>query len=182
MTVRPRSFVFAILIAGLLAWLLSPLLAAAPADPPVVDPAVLESLLPQPDGWSVVRQQSKHVATGEMTHSFADAVFRNGAMNVRVTIADTGGNETSLIALATMVMTLPDDFTGEVPPATTIRRLTIAGYPAAERWNAADSEGEVSVLIGKRFVVAVDGTKLDAADTLRRIVDAIDLKKIAELD
>jgi hypothetical protein len=182
MTLRPRSFVLAVIVAGLVAWLTAPLLARSPAGPPLVDPEVLESLLPAPEGWTVARRQNKQVLNPEYTHAFAEAVFTKGEMTVRLTIADTGANEGSLMALATMIMTLPEGFVGEVPPATTIRRLTIDGMPAAERWSAADLDGEFSVLINKRFVVAADGRKLDAVGTLRGIVGKVDLKRIAALN
>jgi hypothetical protein len=184
MTPRHRFPAFAIALAfGGLVWLApAPLVADVPAPGLVVDPAVLEPFLPAPDGWTVVRQHSKLVANPEYTHSFAEVSLSKGDSKVRLTIADTDGNQGSLMALATMILTLPDDFVGEVPPATVIRRVTIGGMPGAERWNAADLDGEVSVLIQKRFVIAADGTKLDALETLRRMVESIDFKKIAALN
>ena len=181
MTLRPRCFILAL---ALVVWghpFADSAIAGSSGTVAIVDPAVLEALLPAPDGWTIARQHSKQVIKPEYMHSFAEVILKREAMTVRLTLADTDGNQGSLMALATMIMTLREDFIGEVPPATMIRRVTIGGMPAAERWSTADGDGEVSVLIGKRFVIAADGTKLDSLDTLRRIVESIDFKKVAAL-
>ena len=153
----------------------------AASSPGLVDPAVLQPLLPTPDGWTIGRQRSDRILNPDCTYSFAEVVLTRGDMNVRVTVADTDGNADTLMSLATMILTLPEDFIGEVPPATTVRRLVVAGVPAAERWSAIDKDGEFTVLIDKRFVVKAEGTRLDGVETLRRMVEAVDFKKVAAL-
>lgn len=147
----------------------------------MVDPALLQPLLPAPPGWTTSRQKSEKILVPECSYSFAEATFTKEAMTIRLTVADTASSSDALLALATMIVTLPDDFIGDVPPSTTIKRLTFNGSPAAERWNAGDGEGEFAVLVNKRFVVKAEGTKVDSADTLRAMVEAVDLKKVANL-
>lgn len=147
-----------------------------------VTSAVLEPLLPAPPGWTRTRTGGSEVVVSESCgYSFADAIFTKGDMKVRVTVADTGRNDESLGLLATLVVSFPADYTGEVPPATSIARLTLNGAPAGSRWDAGQREGEFVALVGHRFVAKAEGTNLDGIATLRTIVELIDLKKLGEL-
>jgi hypothetical protein len=48
-------------------------------------------------------------------------------------------------------------------------------------WNNAKGEAEFTVVVGDRFVAKVEGTRVDGLDTLRGVLDKIDLKKLAEI-
>lgn len=148
----------------------------------LVATAALEPLLPQPDGWTRVKAGGSRVDVSESCgYAFADATLMKGTMKVRVTLADTGRNEESLGLLATMVVSFPEGYTGTVPPATSIARPTLGGVLAASRWDAELSEGEFTILVDGRFVVKVEGTKVDDLATLRAIAELVDLKKLAAL-
>jgi len=142
----------------------------------------LEPLLPTPPGWTRVRTRGSEVVVSDSCgYSFADATFTRDDMKVQVTLADTGGNAESLGLLATLVVSFPVDYTGEVPPATSIARLTLNDTPAGSRWDSDLREGEFTALVGHRFVAKVEGAKLDSVATLRGIIELIDLKKLGEL-
>lgn len=150
--------------------------------PPMVAVTALEPFIPALDGWTKAKSGGNRVViSDEAGYTFADTVFTKGTMNVRVTVADTAATQDCLLSLATMVTTLPEDYSDEVPPATTIKRLTVNGMPAAYRWDGEKQEGEYTVVIGGRFVAKVEGTKVDALETLRAILDQIDMKKLGEL-
>jgi hypothetical protein len=68
-----------------------------------------------------------------------------------------------------------------VPPASTIRRLNVSGSPAAELWDGAKNEGEITVVVDGRFVVTLEGFQLDKLETLRAMLQQIDLNKVAAL-
>ncbi len=147
-----------------------------------VTSAVLLPLLPAPPGWTRTRTGGSEVVVSDSCgYSFADATYTNGDMKVRVTLADTAQNVESLGLLATLVVSFPADYTGEVPPATSIARLTLNGAPAGSRWDAEAREGEFVALVGHRFVAKAEGTKLDSLATLRAIIELLDLKKLGEL-
>jgi hypothetical protein len=142
----------------------------------------LESLLPVPAGWTKGPVRSNTVSLSDTcAYSFADAAYSNGEMRVRVTVADTGFDADSLIVLVPMIASLPDDYNGQIPPATTVQRLLFQASPAASRWDAEKNEGEFEVLVGKRFVAKAEGTHLDKLATLRGVVEQIDVKKLAAL-
>ena len=148
---------------------------------PVVAPAVLEPLLPASlEGWTKTRSSSNRVVDG-CAYAFAETVYTNGDAKLRVTVADTGFDADALMTVATIVLSFPAGHTEKIPPDTVISRITYRDYPAATMWNSAKGEAEFTVVVGDRFVVKVEGTRADGLDTLRGVLDKIDLKKFTEL-
>jgi hypothetical protein len=149
---------------------------------PVVAVTALEPLLPTVDGWTKGPAKTDRVVVSDTcSYAFAGAVYTNGEGKVRVTVADTGFGPDSLVTLATMVVTLPDDYSGDVPPSSKVARVLFKGSPAATLWDHAKAEGEFTVLVGGRFVAKAEGSHLDNLDTLRGFIDRIDLKRLADL-
>ncbi|HKV99474.1 MAG TPA: hypothetical protein VJN96_06615 [Vicinamibacterales bacterium] len=148
---------------------------------PVVAPAALEQFVPAAlDGWTKVRSTSFRVTDG-CAYTFAEAVYTNGDAKLRLTVADTGFDGDALMTVATIVLSFPAGHTETIPPDTVISRITYREYPAATMWNKAKSEGEFTVVVGDRFVVKVESTRGGDVETLRGVLDKIDLKKITEL-
>jgi len=155
---------------------------AATPSAATVAAAALEKLLPAPTGWTRVRTNRDLISLSETcSYSYADALYTNGAMKVRITLADTAADPSSLAVLATIVTSFPDDYSGRIPPATTITRLAFNSAPAALRWDTALNEGEFVVVVDKRFVAKAEGSGLDASDTLRGLVEQVNLKALAGL-
>jgi hypothetical protein len=102
-------------------------------------------------------------------------------MQVKLTLADTDGHADSLVALAPMVISLPDDHVGQVPPATTITRLKVEGSPAVEMWDSEKLTGEIAVVVAGRFVVSVETSKADSLESLRAVLASVDLKALGAL-
>lgn len=159
-----------------------------PAAPPpakgpaLVAVAVLQTLVPELDAWTRGALGGHVVSISEtFGYSFAEADFTNGNMKVRLTIGDTEGAESCLLALAAMVSMLPEGYSETLPPATSIRRFTFSGFQAASRWDSEKLAGEFSVVVSGRFVVNAEGTHLDSLDTLRDIVSKVNLKRLSEL-
>ena len=154
----------------------------AAADSHLVAPAVLAKLLPAPDGWSKGEIKPNQIddASG-CNYTVASVTYTKDGLRLRITIADTGAHAGSLIAVAPMIATLPDDFDGKVPPATILKRMKIDGSPASEMWDAEKMTGEVTVLLSGRFVVAVDAQKADSPELLRAMLALVDVKALASL-
>jgi len=144
--------------------------------------AALEPLLPAPQGWTRIKAGGNQVTVSESCgYSFADATYTKDGMKVRLTLADTGRNEEGLSVVATMVVSLPENYVGDVPPATTVARLSVRGQPAASRWDDKNKEGEFTVLVNGRFVAKAEGTNLNSLATLRAIVELVDLTRLGQL-
>lgn len=156
--------------------------AFSPAAPELIAPSVLEKLLPAPEGWTKGDVRSKQVdISQECSYTSASASYIKGETRVKLMVADTGSHSEGLMALAMSVVTLPDDHVDQIPPATVIRRIKIGGSPAVEMWDSEKLNGEIAVVVGGRFVVAVETSKADSLETLRAILAGVDLKALGAL-
>ncbi|HKV99703.1 MAG TPA: hypothetical protein VJN96_07760 [Vicinamibacterales bacterium] len=150
------------------------------AVPPVA-PAALQKLLPAIDGWtSGVARADLVELSPETKYSFANMTFTRNDQRVKLTLADTGFSSDSLAALAMMVVSMPDDFSGQVGDMS-IKRTLIGGAPGVEAWDPQKSAGEVTVVVGGRFVATAETSKIDSIATLRSVLDKVDLKALAAL-
>jgi hypothetical protein len=142
----------------------------------------LEQLLPAPAGWTRVDLKTdKVVISADCSHPVAVANYVLGEMHVKITLADSALHADSLMALAPMIVMLPDGYSERIPPATKISRLQRDGAQVAERWDDQKANGEITMLVKGRFVASIEGSHLDNLDTLRTMLGAIDMKKLSEL-
>jgi len=150
------------------------------AVPPVAA-AALEKLLPTIDGWTSGATRADLVElSADSKYSFASVTLTKADQRVKLTLADTGSSADSLGALATMVVSMPDDYSGDVGDMS-IKRTAIGGSPGVETWDAKKTAGEVTVVVGGRFVATAESSKIDSVATLRGIVDKVDLKALGAL-
>jgi hypothetical protein len=148
----------------------------------LVAPAALAKLLPTPDGWTRGDVRSNQIEiSSECNYTTASVPLTKGETRVKITLADTGSHTDALIALASLVVTLPDDCVQEVPPATTIKRAKVNGLPVAEMWDSAKLNGEITLVINDRFVVTIEAQKAENLDALRAVLASVDLKALGAL-
>jgi hypothetical protein len=151
-------------------------------DNALISGEMLQALLPSPDGWTRVGGRIAEVSISDrIAYTYADAQLTRDAMRMRVTVADSDGAADVLSFLATMVVTLPDDFTQVLKPATTITRSSYKTWPAAERWDGAQLKGDLTVVVAGRFVVSVEGSGLDLPQRMFEVIGPMDLKALAAL-
>jgi hypothetical protein len=147
-----------------------------------VPAAALERLLPAPAGWTRAEVKTDQVViSADCSHPVAVASFTQGEMRVKITLADSATHSDSLTALAPMLVMLPEGYRERIPPATTVERLQRNGMQVAERWDERKGDGEITMLVKGRFVASAEGSHLDSLETLRGILAAVDLQKLAEL-
>lgn len=147
----------------------------------LVAPEALAALVSAPEGWTKGDAVLNKVDSLSCAYNTASVTYTKGDMRVKLTIADTGGHADSLMAMASMVVTLPDGYSDQIPPATTVARVKINDMPAASMWDAEALKGELTVLVNGRFVVALEAKKVESLDTLRGMLSAVDLKALAAL-
>jgi hypothetical protein len=61
------------------------------------------------------------------------------------------------------------------------RSVNIGGNPGWERWDKSTRNGELNVVVNKRFLVQVEGRDIDDVQALHAVLDQTDLKKLAAL-
>jgi hypothetical protein len=157
--------------------------AYSPTNIELVSPAVLEKLLPAaPEGWTRLDVRLKQIdISQECSYTSAGTTYMKDEMRVKLMLADTGSHQEGLLALAMSVVTLPDDHFDQIPPATMIKRMKIDGSPAVEMWDSEKLNGEITVVVGGRFVASVEASKADSLDALKAILKGVDLKALGAL-
>jgi hypothetical protein len=154
----------------------------APPDAHLVASAELAKLLPTLEGWTRTPVRTNQIEISQAcSYTYASATYAKDGMRIKVTIADTDAHEEGLMALAAVVVTLPDGHTDTLPPATSLARLKVMDMPAAEMWDAQKLEGEITMVVAGRFAVVLEGTKTDTLETIRGLLRAIDVKALAAL-
>jgi len=149
------------------------------ADGKPVDPVsfkTLQTLLPTMAGWEMREPRGERM-TMPMPYSESSARYRKGEASVNVKIMDTG-MAPMLIAPWTMMMTT--GYSKETNNGYE-KATTIGGNPAREEWHSRDNRGELNVLLGKRFMITVDGNHLSDIKDLHAFASAMDFNAIAAL-
>ncbi len=61
------------------------------------------------------------------------------------------------------------------------KSVNIAGNPGWEKWDKTTRSGELNVVVGKRFLVQVEGHDLEDVKALHTVLEQTDLGKLASL-
>ena len=61
------------------------------------------------------------------------------------------------------------------------KATTIGGNPAVEKWDKGDKRGELNILVGKRFMVTIEGRQLSDIQDVNAFASAMDFGAIAAL-
>jgi hypothetical protein len=144
-----------------------------------VDFRQLKGLLPE-----TLRGFKRTAATGDHTEAFgmtlskAEGTYQSPEAHiVEVTISDIGSlSAVTTIATYTWTSTSFDRETETGYEKTT----NYQGYKAYEKYDKADHNGEITVMVKDRFVVEVKGNPVNI-DELRTVLDQIDLGKLAAM-
>lgn len=145
-----------------------------PADP--VSFREMMALFPDLEGWE------KGKPTGEkMTSPFpistAEVVYTNDDSRIELKVTDSGFNQMLLMPYS---MFLSAGFEKET--ATGYEKSTpVNGQPGWEKWNDSSKTGELNALTGKRFLVQIEGRRIEDTRVLHEVASKIDMDKLASL-
>jgi hypothetical protein len=144
-----------------------------------VDPVAFQTLqthLPKMAGWEMGEPDGRRM-TMPVPFSQIEADYRKGDARVEVTIVDTGFAQ---MLIAPWSMMLATGFSQETSDGYE-KATTVNGNPAIEKWNTRSDNGELNILVGKRFMVTLDGRDLANIQELHAFASAMDLNAIAGL-
>ncbi len=142
----------------------------------VVDAKLLKELLPE-EAAGLARKSAESEKVGAMGFmvSKAEARYKNDDSSIEVNIIDVAGTG-ALMGMAAWSMVDMDKETENGYEKTT----TYKGNKAYEKYNSKNKDGEMAVIIGKRFVVSVKGRNIEM-DKIKDTIDDIDLGKLEDL-
>ncbi len=151
----------------------APVVAPPRAPVTLVGHERLAALVPDLQGWTREPTTSATVNLPAPA-AHASATYARGKARIDLEITDTGGHPDYVGSLATVAGT---SFIQKAANGY-MKGTTIAGFPATESWNHTDKLGDISILVDGRFVVHATGTGLDRIETLRALIEKVDLTKI----
>ena len=144
-----------------------------------VEPVSFQSLqaaLPQVGGWEMGKSKGERM-TSPVPFSQAEVRYNKGDADIEVKIIDTGYAQL-LVAPWTMMMAM--GYSKESSEGYE-KATTVGGNPAFEKWNTDSKRGELTVFVGKRFLLTVEGNGLADTKPLRDVVGQMDLGKLSGL-
>jgi len=144
----------------------------------VVSHEKLVALLPAMAGWTQdFEPRGETDAALNVSRVTVDYTREGGTGSIGIEMMDVVANSAMLAPLKQMLK-----LQGERKTAAGVEKVTsVAGFPAVEEWTAEAGNGSMSVLLSDRFVVTVTGNSVGSVDVIHKVMEAIDLKKIAAL-
>lgn len=109
--------------------------------------------------------------------STAKGVYQADQQRIELTISDIGGVQMLLMSMAAWSSVQIDRETDTGYERTT----EYDGHKAFEKYNRESQRGEITVLLGTRFIVQVEGRGVEM-DALQETLSNLDLDELAELE
>jgi hypothetical protein len=151
----------------------------ATADGKKIEPIAFQTLqshLPKVSGWDMDEPEGRRM-TMPVPFSQVETEYRKGDSQIELTIVDTGYAQ---LLIAPWSMMLAAGYESETSDGYE-KAINIAGNPAIEKWNKRDKEGELNILVGKRYMVTIDGRDIADIKELHQFASAMNLGAIAAL-
>lgn len=143
---------------------------------PAVSFKELQTVLPEVPGWERAEPTGERMTT-PVSFSQAEVDYKKGESRVQVKIVDSALSQ-MLIAPWSMFMA-----TGYEKESSSgyERSVNVAGHPGFERWDKRDKDGELNLVVNKRFLVTIEGNNIEDTKVLEEFATKIDAAKLAAL-
>ncbi len=144
-----------------------------PVDP-VNFAALLPFLPPAPAGFTAEEPRGETTAAMGFKISEVERRYAKEGQSLHVKIVD-GAYNSFLYAGVTMAAQFSRESTEGFE-----KGVTIDGNPGVEKWSKADKRGELTVVVGKRFLVTIDASPVESG-YVRSVYGTLDIAKLAAL-
>ena len=152
---------------------------AGDSDVKPVDPVSfkdLQTVMPDVAGWEKASPTGERM-TSPFSFSQASVTYKKGDVEIEQKIMDSGFNQ---LLFTPFTMFMAAGYEKETQEGFE-RSVNVAGNPGWEKWDKGSKNGELAVVVGKRFLVQLEGRGVDDVKTLHTVLDQTDLTKLAAL-
>jgi len=149
------------------------------ADGKPVEPVSFQSLqtaLPEVSGWTRQPPRGERM-TLPVAFSQAEATYTKGDSEIEVKIVDSAFSQ---LLIAPWAMFMTAGYEKQTSDGYE-KSVSVAGSPGFERWNSANKDGELSLVMAKRFMVTVEGNNIADTKVLHEFATRVDAGKLASL-
>lgn len=153
--------------------------AATGANGKAVDPVSfreLQVVFVPFSGWEMGKPTGEKM-TSPVSYSQAKVRYHKGDANIEVSVMDSAFNQLLVIPFSTF---LTAGYEKETEDGYE-KSVKVSGNPGWEKWNSSSKDGELNAFINKRFVVQIEGRRLEDTKVLYQLADAMQLGKLADL-
>lgn len=145
-----------------------------------VDPVGFRDLMAlfpeQMSGWDRSKPTGQRMSA-PVNFSEAEVRFTKGQSQLVLKITDSGLNQ---MLFAPFAMFLTSGYERETESGYE-KSVKVAEYPGWEKWNATGKDGELNAIVSRRFLVQVEARNVDDPKAMYDLIDATNLRKLAEL-
>ena len=136
----------------------------------------LETTLPQVPGWTMEKPRGERM-TAPIAHSRTETSYSKGEATVDVEVVDSGF---AAMLVAPWSMMLATGFSRESSDGYE-KAVSVNGQPAFEKWSSDRKDGELNILVNKRFLVSIEGNDIADTKVLHDIAGKMDFAKFSTL-
>ena len=147
------------------------------ADGKPIEPVAFQTLqthLPKVSGWEMDEPEGERMNM-PIPFSQVEATYKKGDARIEAKIVDTGFAQ---MLVAPWSMMLASGYSRESSSGYE-KATTVSGNPAIEKWNKSSKNGELDVLVGKRFMVTIEGHDIDEMKQLQDFASNFNFGAIA---
>ena len=136
----------------------------------------LMTFFPDVDGWE------KEKPTGESMNapfafSKAEVRYKKGDARLEIKLVDSGFSQLFLAPYSAFLQAGYEKETSRGYEKST----TVNGQPGWEKWDTEGKDGELNALVGKRFLMTIEGRNVDDVKFLHAIASKLDMGKLGAL-
>jgi hypothetical protein len=147
---------------------------AKPVDP--VSFRDLQTVLPTLSGWERDKPTGERM-TAPVNYAEASVTHTRGGARIETKITDSAFNQ---LLVAPLAMFLAGNYERESDSGYE-KSVKIGDTPGFEKWDSEGKDGELTVIVNKRFIVAIEGRGIDDVKVLHEALGKTDLAKLATL-
>jgi hypothetical protein len=115
--------------------------------------------------------------TAPVPFSQTETRYTKGDARIDVKVVDSGF---APLLIAPWSMMLASGYSKETSEGYE-KAVKVKGEPGFEKWNSESKDGELNILVNKRFLVTIDGNDIADTKALHEIAERMDFAKFATL-
>lgn len=151
----------------------------ATADGKPVEPVATDAIkatLPTVAGWDMAAPDAERM-TSPIAYSQVEVGYQKGDAKIDVKVVDTAFAQ---MLIAPWSMFLASGYSRENGEGYE-KSVSVGGNPGFEKFDNGSKRGELNVIVGKRFMVTIEGRDLADTKVLHEFASKMDFAKIAAL-
>jgi hypothetical protein len=136
----------------------------------------LQTVLPDFGGWEKGAPSGEKMSA-PIAISKTEVTYTKDEMSIEASVVDTGYRQMFFMPYMMMMAVGYEKESGTGYEKGTM----IKGNPGFEKWDSEAKDGELAVVVNKRFFVQVQGRNITDNGVLREYLDKVDLGKLASM-